>query len=91
MKLTKSIKKQIVNQYSTREDQPNPGLPEVQIHVLTHRIKHLTTHLGQHKKDHATGLGLTKMVSRRKRLLKYLKAQDLSRFQRICSELSLRG
>ena len=66
------------------------GSPEVQIALLTDRIKHLTTHLQQHKKDHATERGLLMLVGKRRRMLDYLLRIDNERYQAIISRLGLR-
>ena len=66
------------------------GLSEVQIALLTERIRHLTGHLKEHKKDHATERGLVMLVGKRRRLLDYLRKIDNSRYQAIISSLGLR-
>lgn len=66
------------------------GLPEVQIALLTDRIRHLTGHLKAHKKDHATERGLVMLVGKRRRLLDYLRKIDNGRYQAIISSLGLR-
>lgn len=66
------------------------GSPEVQIALLTDRIRHLTTHLQTHKKDHATERGLLMLVGKRRRLLDYLLRIDNSRYQAIIASLGLR-
>lgn len=66
------------------------GSPEVQIALLTGRIKHLTQHLQEHKKDHATERGLLMLVGKRRRLLDYLRKTDNDRYQAIITKLGLR-
>lgn len=66
------------------------GSPEVQIALLTDRIKHLTKHLEYHKKDHHSRRGLLKMVGQRRSLLGYLKDTDIERYRELISELGLR-
>jgi len=66
------------------------GSPEVQIALLTDRIKHLTEHLKIHKKDHHSRRGLLVMVGKRRRLLNYVKNKDIYRYRSIIKELSLR-
>ena len=66
------------------------GSPEVQVALLTGRIRHLTTHLQEHKKDHATERGLLMLVGKRRRLLDYLRKIDNDRYQAIISSLGLR-
>ena len=66
------------------------GSPEVQIALLTARIKHLTEHLKVHKKDHHSRRGLLKMVGQRRGLLNYLKDKDIERYRTLIAELGLR-
>ncbi len=66
------------------------GSPEVQIALLTSRIVYLTEHFQVHKKDHHSRRGLINMVSRRRKLLDYLKKNDFARYQAIVSKLGLR-
>lgn len=66
------------------------GSPEVQIALLTDRIDHLTDHLKAHKKDHHSRRGLLMLVGRRRRLLDYVKKNDVERYRTIIAELGLR-
>jgi small subunit ribosomal protein S15 len=66
------------------------GSPEVQIALLTDRITHLTEHFKIHKKDHHSRRGLLKLVGQRRRLLDYLRANDVDRYKRIIGELGIR-
>lgn len=66
------------------------GSPEVQIALLTDRIIHLTEHLKTHKKDHHSRRGLLMLVGRRRRLLDYVKENDVERYRAIIAELGLR-
>jgi small subunit ribosomal protein S15 len=66
------------------------GSPEVQIALLTDRITHLTDHLKVHKKDHHSRRGLLMLVGRRRRLLDYLKDNDVERYRAIIAKLGLR-
>ena len=66
------------------------GSPEVQIALLTDRIKQLTEHLKAHKKDHHSRRGLLMLVGRRRRMLDYVKANDIERYRAIVSKLGLR-
>jgi small subunit ribosomal protein S15 len=66
------------------------GSPEVQIARLTARINHLTEHLRQHKKDHHSRRGLLMLVGRRRRLLDYIKKNDVERYRAIIAKLGLR-
>jgi small subunit ribosomal protein S15 len=66
------------------------GSPEVQIALLTERINHLTEHLKVHKKDHHSRRGLLMLVGRRRRLLDYVRANDVQRYRQIIGKLGLR-
>ena len=66
------------------------GSSEVQIAVLTERIKYLTEHLKEHKKDHHSRRGLLKMVGKRRNLLAYLKSKDVERYRALIEKLGLR-
>ena len=66
------------------------GSPEVQIAILTERINHLTEHLKMHKGDHHTRRGLMKLIGRRRRLLDYVKSNDVERYREIIGKLGLR-
>ncbi len=73
-----------------RRHETDTGSPEVQIARLTARIKHLTTHMQANKKDHATERGLLMLVGRRRRLLDYIRRQDVQRYQGLLQQLGLR-
>ena len=66
------------------------GKPEVQIALITERIKYLTEHLKNHKKDHHSRRGLLKLVGQRRRLLKYLTKVDILRYRAVIKELGIR-
>jgi small subunit ribosomal protein S15 len=66
------------------------GSPQVQVSVLTERIKELTEHLKTHKLDHHSRRGLLQMVGQRKRLLRYLREQDFDGYQKLVARLGLR-
>ena len=66
------------------------GSTEVQIALLTERIKQLTEHFKVHKKDHHSRRGLLKLVGRRKRLIKYLKSRDIDKYRALIKELGIR-
>ena len=83
-----SEKTDTVKKYATHET--DTGSPEVQVALLTARVEHLTEHLKRHKKDHASRRGLLKMVGHRSRLLRYLSAKDLTRYQALIKALGLR-
>ncbi|MBI1363503.1 MAG: 30S ribosomal protein S15 [Proteobacteria bacterium] len=72
------------------KDGKDSGAVEVQVAVLTGRINHLTEHFKEHKKDHHGRRGLMKMVSTRRRLLKYLQGKDQARYTTLIGELGLR-
>ena len=81
-------KTRIIKEYQ-RNDK-DTGSAEVQVAVLTENIKQLTNHLQTHKKDVHSRRGLLGMVSQRRRLLKYLDAEDVNRYQTLISRLGLR-
>ena len=72
------------------QNEGDTGSPEVQIALLTGRVRHLTEHLKLHKKDHSTERGLIMLVGKRRRLLDYVKKIDNDRYQAIISKLGLR-
>jgi small subunit ribosomal protein S15 len=86
--LTKQEKGNIVSDFETHEG--DTGSPEVQIALLTRRINDLTEHLKEHPKDHSSRRGLLKMVGNRSALLKYVRNNDVKRYQTIISRLGLR-
>lgn len=66
------------------------GSADYQVALLTKRIKHLTAHMGDHKKDFASRRGLLKLVATRRKLLDYLKRESDERYQKVIKELGLR-
>ena len=88
MSLAREVKKTIIDEYGT--DSNDTGAPEVQIALLTQRIKDLTEHSKIHKKDHSSRRGLLKLVGQRRRLLKYLQRTDLESYREILVKLNLR-
>jgi small subunit ribosomal protein S15 len=66
------------------------GSPEVQVALLTERIAHLTEHLKVHRGDHHTRRGLMMMIGKRRRLLNYLRSQDVERYRALIAELGIR-
>ncbi len=88
MALTKERKQELINTY--RRHNKDTGSPEVQIAILTERIKILTEHLKQFPKDKHSRQGLIKMVNDRRRHLNYLVKKDKARYLRIVEELGLR-
>jgi small subunit ribosomal protein S15 len=73
-----------------RLHESDTGSPEVQVALLTERINHLTEHLKVHKKDHHSRRGLLMMVGRRRRLLDYLRRNDVERYRALIAKLGLR-
>lgn len=88
MSITKEKKTQLIEEY--RRGENDTGSPEVQIAVYSSRIAELTEHLKGHNKDHAGRRGLLMLVSRRRRLLKYLEASERPRYTDIIARLGLR-
>jgi small subunit ribosomal protein S15 len=88
MSITQERKQSLVNEFRRREG--DSGSPEVQIALLTQRINSLTEHLRGHRKDYASRRGLLMMVSRRRRLLDYLKRIDPPRYLDMLRRLELR-
>jgi len=88
MALTQEQKSTIIAEHR-RSDQ-DTGSAEVQIAVLSKRISDLTEHLKTHTKDHASRRGLLMLVGRRRRMLEYLKREDIERYRQIVSRLGLR-
>ncbi len=88
MVLTPEAKKEIIEKFKLHEK--DTGSPEVQIALLSSRIKYLTEHFQTHKKDHHSRRGLLKLVGRRRKLLNYLKRKDFQRYQKIIQQLGLR-
>jgi len=86
--LTKERKQEILAEQRLHDT--DTGSPEVQIALLTERIKIITEHLNANKKDFHSRRGLLKLVGRRRRLLEYLKAKDVSRYRAILEKLNLR-
>ncbi|MFF4773462.1 MULTISPECIES: 30S ribosomal protein S15 [Microtetraspora] len=88
MSLDTATTKAIVAEYGTNEG--DTGSPEVQIALLSKRISDLTEHLKTHKHDHHSRRGLLLLVGRRRRLLKYLQAKDITRYRSLIERLGLR-
>ena len=88
MTITKERKQDLIREYKRRDD--DTGSPEVQIAILTTRINNLTEHMRTHKKDYASRRGLLMMVSRRRRLLDYLKRIEPQRYLNIINRLDIR-
>lgn len=88
MATAKEVKENIVEDYKTHDG--DTGSSQVQIALLTQRINELTEHFKVHKKDNHSRRGLLKMVSRRRKLLDYLKRKDISEYHAIIEKLGLR-
>ncbi len=88
MVLTTEKKRELIDGIKLHET--DTGSPEVQIALLTHRINYLTEHLKVHKKDHHSRRGLLMLVGRRRRLLDYVKNNDVKRYRSIIQTLGLR-
>lgn len=88
MTLNKDQKQQIIGQHRLHDS--DSGSPEVQIALLSEKIKYLTEHFKIHKSDHHSRLGLLRMVGHRRRLLDYLKSTKIDRYRAILKELGLR-
>ena len=88
MALDPAVKQQIIKEYATHEG--DTGSPEVQIAVLSRRIKDLTEHLKEHKHDHHSRRGLLLLVGQRRRLLGYLQEIDIARYRALIERLGLR-
>jgi len=89
MGLDKNVKEAVINEYRTKDG--DTGSAEVQVAILTTRIVSLTNHLREHIHDESTRQGLMKLVGRRRRLLKYLNNEDVTRYRTIVTRLGLRG
>jgi len=88
MYLTPEVKQQIFADYGTGAT--DTGSAESQVALFTHRIKHLTEHLKKNKKDLSTKRSLINLVGKRKKMLDYLKRQDIERYRAIIKKLGLR-
>jgi small subunit ribosomal protein S15 len=88
MAITKEKKEEIVSEF--RKNDSDTGSPEVQIAILTTRINNLTEHMRSNKKDYSTRRGLLGMVSRRRRLLDYLRQINPDRYLDIIERLNIR-
>jgi len=86
--LAREQKQSLIDQYRTHAS--DTGSPEVQIAILSERIGQLTEHFKSHQKDHASRRGLLMLVSKRRRLLDYLKKYDSERYQSVIQKLGIR-
>lgn len=88
MSITPERKQEMMKEYATAKG--DTGSPEVQVAILSERIKNLTEHFKDHKKDNHSRRGLLKLVSQRRRLLDYLRGKDESRYKTLIGKLGLR-
>jgi len=88
MTITAERKKELISEYATKAG--DTGSPEVQVAVLSERISNLTEHFKSHVKDNHSRRGLIKLVSQRRRLLDYIKATDVKRYDTLIERLGLR-
>ena len=88
MSITPVKKQEIIESYRLHEK--DTGSPEVQIAILSERINNLTEHFKVHKKDHHSRRGLLKLVGQRRRLLNYLKENEIERYREVVNRLGLR-
>ena len=88
MSLNAEAKSKIVDEYKRSDS--DTGSPEVQVALLTARIRHLTEHFKTHKGDHHSRRGLLRMVNQRRKLLDYVKRNDLERYRQLIARLGLR-
>ncbi len=88
MSITAERKDELIKEYALQEG--DTGSPEVQIAILSERIRNLTEHLKEHKKDFHSRRGLLVMVGQRRRMLDYVKGKDQSRYESLIARLGLR-
>jgi small subunit ribosomal protein S15 len=88
MSITQERKSALITEYATAKG--DTGSPEVQVAILTERIRNLTEHLKDHKKDFHSRRGLLIMVGQRRRLLDYLKGKDVGRYDALIQRLGIR-
>ena len=88
MSITKEKKSELIKKFATKEG--DTGSPEVQIAILSERIKNLTEHMKDHKKDFSSRRGLMMLVGQRRRLLDYVKSRDPGKYDSLIKRLGLR-
>ena len=88
MSITQERKQELIKEFAIKEG--DTGSPEVQVAILSERIKNLTEHLKSHDKDFHSRRGLLIMVGQRRRLLDYVKSKDQSRYESLITRLGLR-
>lgn len=88
MAISQERKAELINEFKTHEN--DTGSADIQIAILTEEINNLNNHLRTHKKDHHSRRGLYKMVGTRRRLLKYLRENEVQRYRELIAKLGLR-
>ena len=88
MSIKKDVKKDLISKFSINDK--DTGSAESQIALFSHRINHLSSHLKEKKKDFNTERSLVRLVGKRRNLLEYLKAKDISKYRKIIKDLGLR-
>ncbi|MGM0567649.1 MAG: 30S ribosomal protein S15 [Elusimicrobiota bacterium] len=88
MSITKKKKKEVIKNYQRKDS--DTGSPEVQVAILSERIKRLTEHMKEHKKDFHSRYGLLKLVSRRRKLLDYMKRKTPEKYAEVIEKLEIR-
>ena len=88
MSITPERKQELIKEF--QRDPSDTGSPEVQVAILTERIRNLTEHFKTHKKDHHSRRGLINLVNQRRKLLSYLKRKDQERYSTLIARLGLR-
>jgi len=89
MGLPQPVKQQVINEYQKHET--DTGSADLQVAILTERVKQLSKHLETNPKDHACRRGLLKVIGQRKHLLSYILKQDRARYQNLIRRLGIRG
>lgn len=88
MAITQERKRELIEEFKTHEN--DTGSADIQIAILTEEINNLNRHLSTHKKDHHSRRGLMKMVGTRRKLLKYLRENEVERYRDLIAKLGLR-
>ncbi len=88
MSVTAERKQELIKEYAAKDG--DTGSPEVQVAIITERIKNLTDHLKEHNRDFHSRRGLLKLVGQRRRLLDYVKAREVKRYEEIINRLGIR-
>lgn len=88
MPLDRDQKAELIAEFG--KDEKDTGSPEVQVALITHRVRELTEHLKAHKHDHHSRRGLKKLVGQRRRLLRYVEQKDVMRYRALIEKLGLR-